>query len=255
MKRTDFLSLLPSRSDRPLIGIPLMFSSLQEEEEELQALSWQPPDFIEWRLDAFDPDGKASIKDLEKAREKIHYAFPDLPVLVTLRSQGQGGLFQGNSDEAASYLLSQIKILKPSLIDTEFPGKSEARRPLIQKAHDQEIAVIESYHDPKAPITAETMDSLISEFHDDRGDFVKIASFPRNPEEANALLLLLTSLKAKHPDLPLIFIAMGPYGRFLRCGSRHLTGPISFAASLHPSAPGQIPYRIMKSIFSALYNE
>src|SRR5699024_8508362 len=107
----------------PLICIPLTGKNKDEINDELKTILPQYPDMIEWRVDFLngvnDTEYVITIADMIKDTS-------DVPVLVTVRSEKEGGEEIPLSEEEIIDLLSEVsKRTQVDLIDFEVSNKPE----------------------------------------------------------------------------------------------------------------------------------
>jgi 3-dehydroquinate dehydratase / shikimate dehydrogenase len=173
-------------------------------------------DLVELRLDYVDrPDVAGAL------------AGRRTPVIVTCRSQREGGRYSGSESERKALLASALQ-LGAEYVDLEF---SAAFDDLIHAHHGKRIVL--SMHDFDA-VPAD-LTERVRAMRRVGAEVVKVAVHARTLSDSLALL------KLKDPATRSVFIGMGPCGLPSRVLAAHFGSAWSYAGDGH--APGQIPIR------------
>lgn len=172
-------------------------------------------DLLEFRVDQFQDQSIETLQSMKKASKK--------PVLITLRSQNQGGEFVGDPYDRL-LLLDQ---LSPEYIDLEW---GTALPPIQSKK-------ILSYH--RFTKGMKDLAALYQKMKTVPADYYKIALTPENSSEA---LEMLQFAKDK-PDL--IAVAMGESASFSRILNHRFT-----YACVAESYHGQVSLRDLHEIYN-----
>ena len=201
---------------------------------------------LEWRIDEHvagglldagareaagtpEVDGSA---ELRTAYDGI--AAPGVPVLVTVRSQTEGGHCP---DDRYAEAVEAAIALRPAAVDVEM-GREEAGR-LLAAASDAGVSTVVSAHAWEATPTAQELDAAFAVMAGSGADVVKIAVTPQST--ADVLTLLgATARAAESLDVPVIGIAMGELGRVSRLCGGEFGSAATFATVGEGSAPGQM---------------
>lgn len=192
------------------------------------ALLAQPPEeasIVEVRLDLFpDLDPGAAV------------AVSPLPLLLTLRSQREGGRGPNDPKERQERLKRAYRA-GPALLDLEFVRDVD----LIREFGMSPERCILSYHDTEG--IPDDIDSIASEMLDRPAALIKIISSPSRITELERILRLfkLAGNRSTRNRRRLIAFGMGPVGLPTRFLSPLLGAPISFASwqGGAAAAPGQ----------------
>lgn len=162
------------------------------------------------------------------------------PVLLTLRKRGQGGKFQETEAERES-LIHQLLRLEPSYFDLEADMRASFLQEVMQIYPKTKIIL--SYHNlQEVPSDLESIYQKMAAYP---VFSYKIAAFVHSSSEALQLLLFAKA----HPKVSAI--CLGEKGSFAR-----VLGPIvgnvvnyASASSLEATAPGQIPFEELISVY------
>ncbi|MDG6907291.1 MAG: type I 3-dehydroquinate dehydratase [Nitrososphaerota archaeon] len=137
-----------------------------------------------------------------------------LPLIVTIRSERDGGLFPKFEESARLSLLNSSLENTPTLIDIEFDLRKKERSKLLNDARKQGVGVICSHHDfnstpPSASILSRGR--AISEFG---ADIAKQAYMVRNQNDASRII---EGAEAQNLDKKMFTtFGMGHRGRLTR---------------------------------------
>ncbi len=178
-----------------------------------------------------DPDMARLIKEKSK------------PVIVTPRSQKDGGRFKGSEDERLG-LLKEAVSLGAEYIDIEFSTDERLRKRVIEESKGTKVIV--SYHN-----YTETPSDL-KEIYDDiaisGGDIVKIVTFANS---INDNLVIFDLIKRREKKTDIVTFCMGKHGEISRILSPIMGGYLTFGSldEGKESAQGQIPARVLKSVY------
>lgn len=188
--------------------------SLKAVLQELKEVS-ERADLIELRIDCLEDASDPTLKKI--------LASSSLPLLFTLRTKPQGGIFEGRLE---IYLaeIERLIALNPAYIDIE----SHVPPFFVEKLHSafKETKIIISHHDFHH--TPENMDSLFSQLRKFPADFYKIAT--QANDSIDALRLLAFTKKEK-----VIAMGMGNRGLITRILAPIMGPSICFAPlHLHP---------------------
>ncbi len=186
-------------------------------------------DLIELRLDLLPrnlPD--SAVRTINECR---------LPIILTVRSSGEGGSFSGSAEEWA--LLIEPWLARAAMIDIE--QRFSAAVPRYRNLGKEIIA---SFHTPGMP-TGEELRQIESRLRSH--GIPKIVVGPRSHEDVLSLCAFTL-----HAEQPVITGVMGSRFRFARLilplfGSSYL-----FCAAGRPTAEGQFPVREARILIDAL---
>lgn len=197
-----------------------------------------PPEInlIEFRLDLIED---WTLLNLEHLRNK----FPELNIIFTLRSVGQGGLSSIPVEERVD-ILRELSTTNPKYVDIEFGTPPE----LIQQLKDANprTKIILSHHDfAKTPNLSE----LLAQMQKIPADVYKIAAYFNSTTDA------LKALLFQRDNPGVLITGMGVYGKPTRVLGPIFGAPFVYASTDDNSLiPGQIsaPELINKFNFLSL---
>jgi len=191
------------------------------------------PDLIELRLDLIKGDLLEIIQEW--------YAKTEIPLILTLRSDQEGGTFTGTPDN----WFKTMKALLPyaSYIDIE-----QRFSPHAQFIREQGISIVASYHVKRMPSIQElaTIEDNLRQY----GDIPKMVVTPS--DEHDMIIFLSFTL---HAEKPVITSIMGDQYRHMRpilplFGSEWIFGHAGEA-----TAAGQYHIRDLREIYRRLLPE
>jgi len=157
------------------------------------------------------------------------------PIVLTVRSRGEGGRFDGDDTAMAALLCEGVrcgvefvdveKRLPSSLIDTVVRSKPRRTR-LILSQH---------FISPGVP-PASDVQNLIRQFDRDYVDVIKVVFTASCTDDC---LTLAHAVRSSGVRKPVIALAMGEAGRLSRVLNTHMT-PVTHKALSTKAAPGQM---------------
>lgn len=155
----------------------------------------------------------------------------NIPKIVTIRHQDEGGHYQGTEDQRLALYNFAIDN-KAEYIDIEFSSQ-------IRPQNLQETKLILSHHNFQQTPPLEDLQKLQQQIVQDNPHIIKIVTTANQPQDCQIIYQLLQS---KPPDQNLIAIAMGDQGLYTRITGESLGSYLTFAtiASKSASAPGQL---------------
>ena len=181
-------------------------------------------DWVEVRLDLTGFCGGKWLAHCEAIQKQ------GLPVLLTIRSQREGGEWRGREAERLALYLAGLKSV--SAVDMEIG--SHALELLAQAAHKRGVKVVGSFHDFVA-----TPDLARLEVVETRGramgaDVVKIATMVNGPRDLARLFALPVQAKG-----PICVLGMGDRGGISRVALPCAGSCLAYGALGKATAPGQ----------------
>lgn len=188
------------------------------------------PDLIEIRLDLIPEDLPATVQEW--------YAGTEIPLILTLRSQQEGGAFTGSEEDWFNII--QPLLPYASYIDIEQRFSSKA--PYIR---DQGIGIIASYHMKRMPSVQElaAIDDVLRAY----GDIPKIVVTPS--DEHDIIMLLSYTV---HAEKPLVTSIMGDKFRHMRPVLPLFGSGWIFTHGGEATAAGQYHIRDIREIYTRL---
>lgn len=193
-------------------------------------------DAIELRVDYLAPFDLAVIQRL---RAEIN-----LPVILTLRSQAQGGLFP-HDVSAYKTIMWQLAALNPDYLDVENAYLQAIAADL--KAEFPTLKIIASHH--VIDHTPEDLSSLLQQMQHPAVTHYKIVT------QANSIidaLRMLEFLQAQQHYYPLSAFCMGELGECTRILAPIFGGQLHYASadSNFVTAPGQVSVAALREIYN-----
>ena len=220
------------------IVVPIMPRSL-EEAQAIELSKFDDVDIIEWRADFLS---KEAIMAVAPA---IFEKFAGLEVLVTIRTDKEGGNIQLTDDEYVQLLKDINAIFNPDYIDFEYFSHMDAFQQMLNFSN-----LVLSYHNFDE--TPENLMEAFSELTALAPRVVKIAVMPESEQDVLDLMNYTRWFKTLNPEQEYATMSMGKLGRISRLSGDVFGSSWSFASLEHVSAPGQIALADMKKIREVL---
>lgn len=218
---------------------------------QIEAAGRLPVEWIEWRLDAPAPTPRAfeaSSKWLEAAARALEQV--GKPVILTLRSENQGGSFRGSdrdwgrilrqTDGWGTFRLIDLELHRWEGLEGELPAPVGR---LLVSHHDFEGV-------PEARALRKRFDLLASK----GTPWVKGAFMARDFSDTLRLMTAAWEFKNRCPDRTLVYMAMGEAGRMSRILAGEAASALTYAVldGKGPAAPGQWPIETLLGIKALL---
>lgn len=210
----------------PAICASIISEDLNTMESYLEKALSRGVELVELRLD--------KLEDVSSWRKLLR---KDAPTIVTNRSKGEGGYFEGSEDERIEPLLDAIDS-GASCIDLEFSAPEEEREKTLEVAEDKSASVILSFHDFEGVPSIQKMVGKAKQMAEAGCDFAKLIGFANDPQAALRTLDFLIRA-SDEIEIPTIAFAMGEEGKFTRIAAPLLGSPITYASVGEEAAPGQ----------------
>ena len=216
-----------------MICIPIMAKSTDEALEKI-ARANPMADMLEFRLDVME---SFRLQDMLRIASK--------PVIVTYRSEKEGGNGSANYETQTRYLFNALEA-DVGFVDVEYSMPPELRRKIFQDRRRSKI--IASVHLINGTPSKEELEGILGSLAATGADIVKIVTRAQLPEDNLRVLGLIP--QAQKMDVKIIAFCMGPMGRISRIASLLFGGYLTFASleEGEESAEGQIPVTEMKKI-------
>ncbi|KAJ3543776.1 hypothetical protein NM208_g3398 [Fusarium decemcellulare] len=193
-------------------------------------------DAVEIRVDLLKSFDSEFIRD----QVSLLRSYTDLPLIYTLRTQGQGGNFVVGKHEDALRLYRIGLELGVEFLDLEVTMPDEVIHQVVSmNAKHGSTTLIASHHDPKGVLTWRNWSWMpYLEMAIEYGNIIKLVGFARN--EGDNIDLAHFKVKVLEAcQVPIIAINMGHKGRLSRIMNRFLT-PVSHPKLSKKVAPGQL---------------
>ena len=237
---------------RPKICVPLVAENRTELAAELTALKGVPFDLVEWRADYFKD--LAVPGGMEEAARRIRETIGNAPVLFTLRTRNEGGLFSTEKGNAQyeEILLHGASLEETDLVDVELFTAGEEAAHLTEKIRKCGCAVIGSSHDFAATPSVEEMRGRLIRMQQAGMDITKLAVTPVCRLDVIRLMEATAEMEAYYADRPFITMSMGSLGSISRVSGSLTGSAVTFGTVHAASAPGQLPARELAGILELL---
>ncbi len=225
----------------PLVCAPILASSPKKAANQARIIASANilPDIIEIRLDSDTTLNAAAARKILAATRPI---LGDIPLLGTLRSTREGGLWKGSATETADILRTIITDGLCSLIDIEYTLEPELRNMLIALAKEHQIVSVVSLHQWNPPSDDADFIETLLQLHACGGDMIKFAVMAHTSQMGWRLLISALHV-TETIDTPVIALAMGEAGAVTRLAGPLFGSCLSFASVVQSSAPGQLSLR------------
>jgi len=196
-------------------------------------------DMVEMRIDNFSDVSKAHV--LSKLRE-----FSGLPRIGTIRSNEEGGGWQGSERERLA--LYENIVSDVEAVDIEI-GADIINHEVIKIAKRAGITIIGSFHDFQMTPDNDALNAILERGKALGVDIVKIAAHCDGKSDLQKLARFLV----EHPDNALIVIGMGAAATPSRILFPALGSLVAYTFLGEPSAPGQLDCDATIRFFNELY--
>lgn len=218
---------------RTKIIVPLMPGASSEVPAALAALEGQPVDIIEWRVDhVADPELAVGVGVALRTSTS-------LPILLTYRTDREGGLGTLPDDGYAELVARLLRLELADAVDVEYSRSAAAVASLLDAARAAGVPIATSFHDFH---TTPGREALLGHLRAQDGlgaDVLKIAVTPRSAVDVAELLAASAAASAEFGK-PLIAISMGELGLVSRVAGSVFGSCATFASVGEASAPGQL---------------
>lgn len=199
-------------------------------------------DIIELRIDQWtDVTG---VKQVINELKELPFEFK---VLITYRSNSQGGKGHVNEMEYQNVIQKLINESGYEMLDIEWDDKKDKNTYLsfINKAHQKGIQVVLSHHNFNETPSLEELKFIYYKMHQFEADYLKVAVMPNDEKD---VLHLLEAVKDSADALNqhIIGIAMSDIGIVSRTAQGVFGGTVSYGCLNEPQAPGQIHIEELK---------
>ena len=197
-------------------------------------------DAVELRVDLLkDPESKDNVPGISFVYQQLALLLrlTELPVVFTVRTQGQGGKFPDNAHDHAMSLCQLALRMGVELLDIEVQYPEAFIREIVRRKGNTKL--IASHHDPKG--TLSWSNGSWVPFYNQAlryGDIVKLVGVAKVPEDNARLMEFKVWAQSAH-DTPIIAINMGIVGQLSRIQNSFMT-PVSHPALPFKAAPGQL---------------
>ncbi len=206
-------------------------------------------DFIEIRADGLKV--KSSREYLPETKKLLNNvkAQSELPILLTVRNEKEGGVFRGSESERARVIFESLKLVEG--IDIELRMQPELRDEIIEEAKKNNVDIVISYHDFNSTPDVDTLLSILEEQESAGATIAKVATRANSGKDVLKLLNLLQAAKEKI-NIPVIGISLGEEGRISRVAAPLLGSIATYGYVGRETAPGQLEVKKLREILDLM---
>ncbi len=221
----------------PLVCAPILATTPQKAASQARIIAAADllPDIIEIRFDSAAAPSNAEARKTLAATQMV---LRDIPLLGTLRSVREGGLWSGSAAETADIARAIITGGLCSMIDIEYTLDPYVRDMLIALAKENQVASVISLHEWTPPADDYDFSETLMKLHASGGDIIKLAVMAKSAL-TGWRLLMATGRVTETIETPVIALAMGEAGTAIRLAGPLFGSCLSFASAAQSSAPGQ----------------
>ncbi|KZT36947.1 Shikimate dehydrogenase [Sistotremastrum suecicum HHB10207 ss-3] len=211
-------------------------------------------DAVELRVDLLHPSGQTvpgpNVPSTTYVADQLGQLrlMTSLPIIFTVRTQGQGGSFPDNEPDALFELLKLGLRLRCEFVDVEVTTNPDHIKYIVNNKKNTKI--VASWHDwsgKMAWIGGQVKEKyrLAASF----GDIIKIVGKANTVDDNFALRQFVKSVSKSPLSKPIIAINMGVHGQLSRILNEALS-PVSHPLQPVKAAPGQLSFaEIQKALF------
>lgn len=207
-------------------------------------------DCVEWRVDWFEQCMNA--RSVVSCLQKLRVALKDKLLLVTFRTENEGGEKSLTHQEYLDFINTVIDTDCADLIDIELFTAGDDIRELIDNAHSSGAFVVCSSHDFKKTPDENELVSRMVKMQQVGADLPKVAVMPHNNTDVLTLLSATIEMRNKHSATPIIAISMGKLGVASRLCGEVFGSAMTFASVGDSSAPGQISLDVVNAVLDSI---
>ena len=236
---------------RPKVILPIVEHTEAAILEAAAQFSTLRADCVEWRVDHF-----AACRDagaVARCLQKLRVALRDKLLLVTFRTQAEGGERPLTHAEYLDFIRLVLDTDCADLIDIEFFTAGADLPALIADSHTAGAGVVCSSHDfQNTPPCAELVARMV-QLQQAGADLPKLAVMPQCRADVLELLAATAEMAEHHPETPVITMSMGALGAVSRLAGETFGSAMTFANPGQASAPGQVSLNIVNEVLDALH--
>ncbi|WP_183040994.1 type I 3-dehydroquinate dehydratase [Salipaludibacillus neizhouensis] len=234
----------------PSICVPLIGKNLHEIKDEIEFIKSKKPDMIEWRADFFtDLNQEKKVNEVLAA---IKQGIPETPVLLTIRSEKEGGQKISLSEDEKLLLFEKVSVNKKiDILDYELVNGEKNIGEVREITKQSGIQLMLSYHNFERTPDQEVLMTKCKVAESFKADLVKISVMSQSKDDV-LLVLNVTNEASKTIKIPLVTISMGESGAITRLLGWAFGSTITYAIGAKSSAPGQMPIETLRSAINTM---
>ena len=226
-----------------LICVPITEANVPDALEAIKKAKEGGADLVELRLDYIGDLDDAKIGDLVDS--------VDIPKIVTIRPESDGGFWKGEETDRINHLQTCLSF-GAQYVDIEDSTDIGWRYEISKACKDNGAKMIISHHDFKKTPTKQDMIDICKNEFAAGATIAKIAVMPHNIEDVANVLAVIEQFKVSAK--PVIGIAMGKLGVITRIAGPQIGAYLTYASleAGKESASGQLSLAQMKDILEIL---
>ena len=224
----------------PKICVPLVAEDALSLKKILAAIKGTGFDLLELRADYLHGLSSSGLGEIAGAARMVRESFPDTPLIFTVRTAHEGGLFKGDYQEYETILLEMAESGLIDLADVELYRLGERADVLVETLQHLGVKVIGSCHFFDRTPQIDEMTGLLTRMQELEADITKLAVMPGCREDVMRLLTAAVLMDEKYADRPCITMSMGAVGQISRILGSFTGSAVTFASVGRESAPGQL---------------
>ena len=232
---------------RPKIIVPIAARTSAEALAAARLLAGEDAlDLIEFRVDYLDIALDAAR--LVRLTVQVAEIAAGKPVLVTVRTQAEGGATALDDAGYADFYSAVLREGRADLIDVELMRDEAVVRRLVDEANRAGVAVVMSNHDFAATAPTEELVGRLRRMQALDADILKIATMPLDAGDVLKLLNATWVMHSQYADRPLITMSMAGKGLISRLSGELFGSAATFGMVGQASAPGQLALPELRTV-------
>ncbi len=233
----------------PQICVPIVARNTGTLLDELRFAAAASADMLEWRADYFC----GSLDEHKRAADLFLRVANGCPAIFTYRSEAEAKhpcwLDTSLQQELYTHIITQTNF---AYVDCEISRPAPFWRSVQENTKQQEKILIGSYHDFDNTPDDAFLDAQIQTTKAAGANIAKLAVMAQKELD---VFRLLGRAAAAHSclALPVIAVSMGDVGRISRIIGFLFGAPLTFAAGIQATAPGQLPANELRQQITELH--
>lgn len=239
-------------SGMPKICVPVTGTTEEEICAQARQAAEAGAELLEWRADYYET--LSDLAQVDMVLKKIRDIIGQIPLIFTVRTVGEGGMWQGSTEDYVNILMRAAKSPGTDLIDVELFRDEERMQALMGQLQKAGKYVIASNHHFEGTPGTDVMKALLKKMEQAGADIRKLAVMPHSSRDV-LRLLSVTLDESEEGETPLITMSMGALGAVSRVCGQVFGSCITFGTTSDASAPGQLPLDRLSEILKDLRTE
>lgn len=222
------------------ICIPILENNEDQIIDIVKEISKYDIDIVEWRIDYYK--NKTSIVDIVEISNKIRRLIYPRLLLCTLRTEKEGGFFNGSQDIYLELYKEIIAKKICDIVDIEILNdciQDDFKKEIVELAKENRVVVIGSYHNFTYTPDTEGIIENFMKIKKSGVDIIKMAYKPNDIEDVYNVVSSSSIIK-RNSDTPFILISMEEIGSITRIEADKIGSRINYLSYGRSSAGGQI---------------